>query len=493
MTFNSPKRNRGFTLSLVGWEKFQTQMDQIEKKRGAKFTQQALIKQIQLIDAQGLHPITLRKILGRQIGVDERSLRLVFRAIDLELETVDYQLALPKDNEAEADKPILASDSLRPIQPRQSHPITAFASTPPYTTPDFPGGPIPLDSPFYIEPTRLLTNACQEISRPGGLIRIKAPQKSGKSSFALRLLHHTESIGFKTLKIDFQQVDEALFSDLDRFLRWFCTTLSYQLDLKAPIQEYWNHDVGSKVSCTVYLQKALLKPLQSPVVLVLNEVNRLFEHPLICREFLPLLRSWYEEAKCHPVLQKLHFVLIYSTEIYVSLHLNQSPFNIGLPIELPELTLKEIQELAGLYGFSADVAVPLKELVGGRPYLIQLGLYHLYHQQVRLEQLLQDAISPTGIYANHLRQCLSHLQQEQELIEAFRQVLVTHGQVHLNLAVAYKLESLGLIKLDKDRTLPSCKLYQQFFTQILCKTPLQETETPVANPLPVLYSLMTNR
>ncbi|WP_416676069.1 AAA-like domain-containing protein [Egbenema bharatensis] len=459
MSLNSPKRNRGFILSLQGWEKLQARRNQIEKDTGHKLSQQALIRQIQLIDAQGLHPITLRKIMGRQVGVDERSLRLVFQAMKLELAPLDYKLASLKE-EIEPDQPIQAT----PLPLAQSLPIAPAA-----TVPDFPGGTIPLESPFYIESERQLTSAYQEISRPGGLVRIKAPQKSGKSSFALRLQHHAETLGYKTLRVDFQQADEELFSSFDRFLRWFCTTLSYQLDLPSTIQEHWNEEAGSKVSCTIYLQKVLLKPLPSPVVLVLNEVNRLFEYPVIYQEFLPLLRSWYQEAKCHPVLQKLRFVLIYSTEIYVSLHLNQSPFNIGLPVELRDLTLEEIQRLAILYELPEAVALPLRDLVGGRSYLIQLGLYYLSHHAISLEQFVDEAATPSGIYVNHLNECLATLQQDPELTEAFKQVLENKNPVPLNPIVAYKLERLGLIKLDGYNAMPSCKLYQQFFAAVLCQ------------------------
>lgn len=465
-------------MSLEGWEKLQARRNQIEEDKGRKFSQQALIRQIQLIDAQGLHPITLRKIMGRQVGVDERSLRLVFRAVELELEPIDYKLASFKEEEIESGTPI-ADTSL---------PVAKAA-----TVPDFPGGTIPLESPFYIEPERQLTNAYQEIICPGGLVRIKAPQKSGKSSFALRLQHHTEKLGYKILRVDFQQADEELFSSLDRFLRWFCATLSYQLDLTPTLQEHWNEEAGSKVSCTIYLQKVLLKPLPSPVVLVLNEVNRLFEYPVISQEFLPLLRSWYQEAKCHPILQKLRFVLIYSTEIYVSLHLNQSPFNIGLPVELSDLSLEEIQRLAALYKLPEEVALLLKNLVGGRSYLIQLGLYYLSNHAISVEQFVDEAATPTGIYTNHLNECLANLQQDTELTEVFEQVLESDSPVHLNPIIAYKLERLGLIKLDGYRAIPSCTLYQQFFSTVLCQPDILQGRSTSSNSSPPAYSATVYR
>ncbi|MEG5014439.1 MULTISPECIES: AAA-like domain-containing protein [unclassified Microcoleus] len=56
---------------------------------------------------------------------------------------------------------------------------------------EFPGGPIPLDSRFYIDRSGAEALACAEISKPGGLVRIKAPKKMGKSSLMLRIVHAT--------------------------------------------------------------------------------------------------------------------------------------------------------------------------------------------------------------------------------------------------------------------------------------------------------------
>ena len=180
----------------------------------------------------------------------------------------------------------------------------------------------------------------------------------GKSSFTLRLLDHATSLGYRILQVDLKQADEAVFSNIDRFLRWLCTILSYQLDLPPALNDYWDTDVGSKVSSTVYLQQVLLKNTRVPIVLLFNEINRVFEYSEISREFLPLLRSWYEEAKSDTPLHKLRFILSYSTEVYVPLNLNQSPFNVGLPIDLPLLAIEDVQVLVQAYGLSKTLRHP---------------------------------------------------------------------------------------------------------------------------------------
>jgi len=443
------KRHRGYILSEAGRHKLQVQLSRLESHQGYKFTLQILARQTQLIDPQGLHSTTIKKIVEQQIGVDERSIKTIFQALELELEPQDYHSATQQESLV---KLVSASHEPKAIELERSQ------------SPDFPGGPVPLNSPYYIEQPVLQGRACSEISRPGGLIRVKAPRKMGKSSFTLRLLHHATSLGYRVLQVDLKQADEAVFSSIDRFLRWFFTTLSYQLDRPSTLDDYWNEQAGSKVSSTIYLQQVLLKEAHAPIVLMLNEINSVFEYPVIFREFIPLLRSWYEEAKSGLTLQKLRFILSYSTEIYVPLNLNQSPFNVGLPINLPHLTVEEVQVLANTYGLSHKVAPPLMELVGGHPYLIQLALYYLWSGQSTLPDLLRRASTPIGIYASHLNQCLVNLQNGAGLAEAFQQVVQAEVGVALELEVALKLESLGLIEFDDAyHAKPSCMLYQRFF------------------------------
>src|SRR4028118_61226 len=83
---------------------------------------------------------------------------------------------------------------------------------------EFPGGPIPLDSPFYIERSGAEALACAEISKPGSLVRIKAPRKMGKSSLMLRIIDAAVDRGYRTVTLDFQQADTAVFGSLDKFL-----------------------------------------------------------------------------------------------------------------------------------------------------------------------------------------------------------------------------------------------------------------------------------
>ncbi len=159
-------------------------------------------------------------------------------------------------------------------------------------------------------------------------------------------------------------------------------------------------------------------------MLVLNEVDWVLEYQEIAGELLPLVRSWYERAKGLEIWQKLRLVLVYSTEILVPIKLTQSPFNIGLPINLPPFTKEQVQDLALRHGldWTNGKVENLMALVGGYPYLVRLAFYHLVGKgglERDLEKLLQEAPTEAGIYHEYLKQYVLALRDESALQDAF--------------------------------------------------------------------------
>ncbi|MBO3459801.1 AAA-like domain-containing protein [Aetokthonos hydrillicola Thurmond2011] len=333
-------------------------------------------------------------------------------------------------------------------------------------SPRFPSGSVPIDSPFYIRNSSIEAQVNKEITKPGALIRIKAPREMGKTSTLLRILDYAASLGYHRVNLNLEQIDQTILSDLNRFLRWLCANVTRQLNLEPKLDEYWDEDIGSKVSCTLYLGRYILEQLKSPVVLALDEVNELFEHPQVAKDVLPLLRSWYEEAKKLPVWRKLRLIVVHSTEIYVPLQLHQSPFNVGLPIQLKGFTQDHVEQLAHSYKLNwkdGEQAKLLMDMVGGHPGLVHLAIYHLSLGDLTLDQLLESAPTSSGIYYNHLQRHCATLQEQPELAIALHKVMNSTDPVPLEPIVAYKLSSMGLIKLNHNQAIPSCQLYRQYF------------------------------
>jgi AAA-like domain len=330
----------------------------------------------------------------------------------------------------------------------------------------YPGSPLSLSSPFYINRPPVEKLAYAEIDQPGCILLIKAPKGMGKSSLLNQVIAQARKIDYKTVYLDFQEADDTIFTSLDKFLRWFASNVSRQLKLTPKLDDYWDEDIGSKVSCKMYFEEYLLRQIDSPLVLALNEVNLIFEYPNIFKDFFPMLRFWHEMAQQVEIWQKLRLVVAHSTESYIPLKLNQSPFNVGLAINLPQFTLEQVQELAQRYGLAwrgGSESQELMKMVGGHPYLVNMALYHLSRKNITLPELLQTAATQSGIYSQHLRSLLTMLLCEKELAAALQRAIASPYGIQLEAMVAYKLESVGLIKLEGNLAILSCQLYRLYF------------------------------
>ncbi len=335
---------------------------------------------------------------------------------------------------------------------------------------EFPEGPVTLNSPFYVERYPAEADCYDAIAQPGALICIKAPKQMGKTSLLNRILAAQKKQGDRAVRLNLLQAEKAVFSTLDKFLRWFCSYVTQKLKLAPHLDDYWDESRGSIVSCTTYFEAHLLEQLNTPLVLALDELDRIFQYPEIAKEFLPMLRSWHEEAKTVEIWEQLRIVVAYSTEEYVKLDINQSPFNVGLRVELSEFTPEQVDNLARRHKleWEADeerhhLVSALMGMVGGHPYLVRLALYHLARRDVTLEELLRDAPTDAGIYGDRLRRHLETLKEHPILEAALKEVAIADEPVRLETMQAYKLYSMGLIKRQGDRSSPRCELYRQYF------------------------------
>ena len=331
---------------------------------------------------------------------------------------------------------------------------------------EIPEGQVPLDSPFYVERPPIEADCYQTIVQPGALIRVKAARQMGKSSLMTRILHHAAQADYRTASLNFQLVDDdESLTSLDQFLQWFCASISDELNFPDKLTDLWKGVLGSPKNCTNYFQRYLLSELETPLTLGLDEVDRVFRHPEIASGFFGLLRAWHEKGKNDAIWQKLRLVIVHSKEVYIPLDINQSPFNVGFSVELPQLTPSQVEGLARRHGlgWSVEQVKPLMAMCGGHPYLIRVALYEIARGRMTLAQLLQVAPTEEGMYQEHLRRHLLNLEQEPDLLTALKQVVAAACPVQVGSTEAFKLKSMGLVKFQGNKVMPLCELYRQYF------------------------------
>lgn len=321
---------------------------------------------------------------------------------------------------------------------------------------------------LYVERPPIEEHCYSEILKPGCLLRIKAPRQTGKTELMSKVIHYAAQQGHRTVVLNLRDAIQSDFSNLDKYLQWFCTIIAHRFEWSTTVEEHWHKSIGnSKIKCRSYFEKYLL-PLEQPLTLALDEVDRIFPYREIASEFLGMLRTWHEDAKTRPLWQQLRLILLHS-EIYTEVDINQSPFNAGYEMTLKDFTQEQVFDLALLYGLnlnSAEVA-RLMKMVGGHPYLVGKALKQMVGQDATVEEVLQTSHTAWGIYSRHLERHWKNLQSNLELATTFDRIVQADSPVEynsqLNPSMVVKLNDLGLVKLSNSSLMPRYELYRQYF------------------------------
>ncbi|MBE9068183.1 AAA-like domain-containing protein, partial [Leptolyngbya cf. ectocarpi LEGE 11479] len=346
---------------------------------------------------------------------------------------------------------------------------------------ELPAGPISIGSNFYIQREPIETHCYETVMQPGALIRIKAPRQMGKTSLMAKILHHAQAQGYQTVVMSMRQANLSLFENPNRLLSWFCSDVTYRLGQPDQLKEHWDDIFGGNSNSTRYFERYLLSELKSPLVLAIDDADVVFRYPEIATDFLGLLRSWYEKARYgvnnSEIWQRLRLIIVHSTEVYIPLTARQSPFNVGLSIDLPEFTPAQVNELACRYSLiesshtwkeeSPNYISILMEQVGGNPYLIKRTFHYLSQNNLALEQLFNSNAIITNIHQEMLHQKWHTLQQYPRLVQAYKKIVTSPHPIQLDPKLRFELQSLGLIKMDEYGISPSCQLYANYFSNHL--------------------------
>ncbi len=344
-------RKRGVNLTNKGFRKLNQAKSDVEIENNfQRYTLETMSEKT------GLTPYTLSKVFSGSSAVDKQTLKCCFDAFNLTLLKEDYVFVKPKgDNLAEISSR-LPAETCSDVDKTGDHEVVLCDQASPAALgdrPNTPGDQIPLDSVFYVD-RPIIESLCYEaIQQLGVSINICAPKQMGKTSLMTRILAYAQTQGYQTVSLNLQLPDAEILQNLERLLKWFCGRVSKQLGLSNTVKDFWDNSLGSKTNATDYFNDVLLPKIDRPLVLAIDELNELFAHPDIAREFLLLLRIWTEKAKARIINDnlwyKLRLITVHSTEIPLPKSINFSFFNTGLIIKLPEFTVFQVQDLATGY------------------------------------------------------------------------------------------------------------------------------------------------
>ena len=333
---------------------------------------------------------------------------------------------------------------------------------------EMPEGTMNPESRFYVErPNDAIALSTIQQTGKGVTITIKGPRQMGKSSLLVRTIDAAVSAGKRVAFLDFQLFDKTALTNPEPFFRQFCAWLTDELEMDSQVDTYWAMPLGNSQRCTRYMQRYLLKELGSPLVLAMDEVESVFDTDFRS-DFFSMLRSWHNSRATSPIWRQLDLALVTSTEPYQLIeNLNQSPFNVGLVIDLTDFTPDQMTALNQRHGspLNAEQEQQLMQLLNGHPYLVRRALYLTASQQMTVAELFGRAIDDRGPFGDHLRYHLFRMHDKKALVQGFLQVI--RNNACQDEQVFFRLRGAGLVRREGQTVLPRCQLYADYFREHL--------------------------
>jgi hypothetical protein len=352
----------------------------------------------------------------------------------------------------------------------------------PSPTAELPGGQLGADSDLYQSREGLDAVASAWILRPHALLRIKGPRQVGKTSLMARIQAYAAKEGNQCASLSMQLTGAETRSSTEALLIWLCKSLKTALAL--PVDPPRTFSFGGPVlACGEFVEHAILRTVNRPVVIALDELESLVDTPKVANDFNDMLRGWNQRAANEPIWNNLRLVVSYSTEgSLVTGSQTTSPLeNVGRAITLRDFNQDELRQLAGQFSrhgreAEREIVSYVFEEANGHPYLSSVALYEWCVNGTLPETSLSWSLP--GPVREHMVRLLKKVRRAPEIARALWQVCGADTAVLLpDLEEMFTLEGAGLVRVLPDgAAVPRCRLYRNFFGRNLTRRVVKSNE-----------------
>jgi hypothetical protein len=346
------------------------------------------------------------------------------------------------------------------------------------------GGAMPLDSPYYVV-RHVDDDFLAAIEKRERIVLVKGARQIGKTSLLARGLEKARETGAQVATVDFQNLNFDKLKTIDDFFSTLATLLIKRLGLGFTYKDCWDGISEGSENFRDFAIRAL-NSTNEPMVWGMDEVDRLFS----CdygSEVFGLFRSFHNARASEPrgPWKRLTLAMAYATEARLFIKdQNQSPFNVGVRLELSDFSANEVEWLnrklkneCGLPSppLSETDAVGFYGLLNGHPFLVRVSLDAMVRDNLTWKDFKEIIIEERGLFGEHLRRILELLHRDEDMRAAVVAILKNEafpakdskGNPFPIEDILYRLESSGLMSGKIPKMKPRCQLYEIYLKRHL--------------------------
>ncbi len=347
------------------------------------------------------------------------------------------------------------------------------------------------DLQYIVRPAdeELFTQCCQ--GKPAYVFH--SPQ-IGKSSLLRRTADRLNNESHHAIIADFSQfpfppTEEAWFKKI-------VSLIDDHIDLATDALDWWNaHEtLPPHQRVSEFIQDVVLAETNKPLVLFIDEIERLVHSPFRTHLFTWLATS-YERRTTHPNLHRFSFVLCgVSTPTQLIPEDHVELFEWSQPIVLEDFTPQEAQPLAEGLSLPTEKALEtfgwIYDWTGGHPYLTQLlcQMIEEQHRSTWTQEDVDDCIrhflhSPQCLHDRNLQQVRMALTEPDDqgttLLVPYLDLLEGKGdKIRSNPTLLARLQLAGIVRDLQGTITIRNKLYEELFSRSWVKRHTVVAESP---------------
>ncbi len=231
------------------------------------------------------------------------------------------------------------------------------------------GGALRADAPSYVE--RPADLELRKHIEAGELCYVLTTRQMGKSSLMARTAADLRAQGFHTAIVDLTSIGRA---PVHEWYLSFLDELESQLPFTSDVEEWWeeNGSLSYVRRFTKFFQDVVAQEVDGRVVIFVDEIDSVLNLDF-ADDFFAAIRALYNRDSIFQQDRRLSFVLLgVAAPDDLIIDRDRTPFNIGVRIDLNELTLADADVLLqGLPEHNRAILESIFYWTNGHPYLTQ--------------------------------------------------------------------------------------------------------------------------